>query len=65
MSLSNEAWNHLGELSEDDAIHVLTRLFAMYEELEQRNPDEPATSLFFRNLITALGQTSSCNLNRR
>ena len=65
MSSSNEAWDHLGELSEDDAIHVLTRLFSMYEEREQRNPDDPATSLFFRNLITALGQTSSCNLNRR
>ncbi|WPD23077.1 MAG: hypothetical protein SD837_00655 [Candidatus Electrothrix scaldis] len=65
MRSSNEAWDHLGELSEDDAIHVLTRLFALYEEQEQRNPDDPAAPLFFRNLITALEQTSSCNLNRR
>lgn len=46
MRSSNEAWDHLGELSEDDAIHVLTRLFALYEEQEQRNPDDPAAPLF-------------------
>lgn len=65
MSLSNEAWDHLGELTEEDAMHVLTRLFSMYEEQEQRNPGDQAASLFFKNLITVLGQASSCNLNRR
>ncbi len=65
MSSSNKAWEQLGELAEEDAVHVLTRLFAMYEEQEQRNPHDKAASLFFRNLISALGQTSECNLNRR
>ena len=65
MDSSNEAWGHLGELAEEDAIHVLTRLYSMYEEQAQRNPGDKAASLFFRNLITVLGQTSSCNLNRR
>lgn len=65
MSSSNDAWEHLGELTEEDAMHVLTRLFSMYEEEEQRNPGDKAATLFFRNLITALGQTSACNLNRR
>jgi hypothetical protein len=65
MSSSNEAWEHLGELAEEDAVHVLTRLFALYEEQEQRTPNDQATSLFFRNLISALGQTTQCNLNRR
>jgi hypothetical protein len=65
MSSSNQAWEHLGELTEEDAMHVLTRLFSMYEEEEQRNPGDKAAALFFRNLITALGQTSACNLNRR
>lgn len=65
MSSSNKAWEHLGELAEEDAVHVLTRLFTMYEEQEQRHPNDEATALFFRNLISALGQTSECNLNRR
>lgn len=65
MNLSNTAWEHLGELTEEDALHVLTRLFSMYEEEEQRHPGDKAASLFFRNLLTALGQTSACNLNRR
>ncbi len=65
MSSSNKAWEHLGELAEEDAVHVLTHLFAMYEEQEQRNPNDTAASLFFRNLISALGQTTECNLNRR
>lgn len=65
MSLSNTAWEQLGELAEEDAMHVLTRLFSMYEEQEQRHPNDKATRLFFKNLILALGQTSACNLNRR
>jgi hypothetical protein len=65
MNSSNEAWEHLGELTEEDAMHVLTRLFSMYEEEEQRNPGNKEAALFFRNLVTALGQTSECNLNRR
>jgi hypothetical protein len=65
MSSSNEAWEHLGDLTEEDAVHVLTRLFSMYEEQEKRDPGNKAAALFFRNLITALGQTSACNLNRR
>jgi hypothetical protein len=64
-STSNEAWEHLGELAEEDALHTLTRLFTMYEELERNKPDNEAAALFFRNLITAVGQTSECNLNRR
>jgi hypothetical protein len=65
MSSSNQAWEHLGELTEEDAMHVLTRLFSMYEEEKKRNPGNKEAALFFRNLITALGQTSACNLNRR
>ncbi|MCI5211468.1 MAG: hypothetical protein D3910_22400 [Candidatus Electrothrix sp. ATG2] len=65
MNASNEAWEYLGELAEEDAMHVLTRLYSMYEEQGQRNPGDKAAALFFRNLIRALGQTSGCNLNRR
>jgi len=54
MTTSNDSWAALGELEEEDAVHVLTRLFTMYDEQQQRNPDDKAAALFFRNLATAL-----------
>ncbi len=65
MTTANDVWEALGELAEEDAVHVLTRLFAMYEQQQQRSPDDPAAALFFRNLATAVSQADECNLNRR
>ncbi len=65
MTTVNDVWEQLGELAEEDAVHVLTRLFTMYEEHQQRKPDDEAASLFFRNLATAVSQANECNLNRR
>ena len=65
MSKSNEVWEALGEVAEEDALHVLTRLFAMYEEQEQQNKNDETAPLFFRNLATAISQSCECNLNRR
>lgn len=62
---SNDAWEALGDLAEEDALHVLTRLFTMYEEQQQHSPDDKAAALFFRNLTTAVSQACECNLNRR
>ena len=65
MTKANDVWEALGEMAEDDAVHVLSRLFALYEEQQQRNQDDEAAALFFRNLSTAIGQSVECNLNRR
>ena len=65
MTTSNDVWEALGDLAEEDTLHVLTRLFTMYEEQQQLNPDDEAAALFFRNLATAVCQTCECNLNRR
>ena len=65
MTTSNDVWEQLGVLNEEDAIHTLSRLFVMYEELQQAHPDDEATALFFRNLSTAISLASECNLNRR
>ena len=65
MTTANDVWEALGELAEEDAVHVLARLFALYEEQQQRSPDDEAAALFFRNLATAVNQTCTCNLNRR
>ncbi len=65
MTTSNDVWEQLGELNEEDALHTLSRLFVMYEELKQSHPDDEAAALFFRNLSTAISLASECNLNRR
>ena len=61
----NDVWEKLGELDPEDAVQVLTRLYAMYEQQQQQVPDDEAAALFFRNLSTALDQALECNLNRR
>lgn len=62
---TNDIWELLGELAEEDGVHVLTRLFSMYEKQLQINPADSSAHLFFNNLAIALEQASECNLNRR
>ncbi len=62
---TNDLWEIMGELEEDDVPHVLTRLFTIYEERLSQTPDDEATALFFKHLGQALDQVDSCNLNRR
>lgn len=65
MKKTNEIWTELGELPEEEAMHVLTKLFFTYETQLQSNPKDQQALDFFRNLGNALEQTSLCNLNRR
>ena len=60
-----DLWEELASLSEDDAQHVLTRLFVAYEEERNNNPDSEHCRIFFQKLSTAFEQTLECNLNRR
>lgn len=65
MRTPNDLWEALGALHEDDAYHTLSRLFALYEDLLAREPDNQEALLFFQKLDIALSQTEECNLNRR
>ena len=65
MNLSDGIWDKLGELEEDEALHVLTKLFATYEAQYQNNPNDNQANAFFNNLNNAIEQTAQCNLNRR
>jgi hypothetical protein len=55
----------MGSLAEDETLHVITKLFAMYEERLAKDPGDEHGLLFFRNLDTAISQSTICNLNRR
>ncbi len=65
MRSPNDLWEALGALNEEEAYHVLTRLFDMYEQLLQIDPQHKEALLFFRNLDNAVAMTDECNLNRR
>ena len=62
---TNELWETMGDLEEEDVPHVLTKLFTIYEERLSRKPDDEAATLFFKHLGQALDQVNDCNLNRR
>ncbi len=62
---TNDLWENMGDLEEDDVPHVLTGLFALYEKRLQQDSDDAAALLFFQNLSQVLSQVSECNLNRR
>lgn len=62
---SNDLWDALGSLEDDQAYQVLTQLFARYEQRREQYPDDPATDIFFQNLTAIMAQVQSCNVNRR
>jgi len=65
MRTPNDLWEALGAIDEEETGHVLTKLFVMYEQLLETNPQDQEALTFFRNLDNALTQTTECNLNRR
>ncbi len=65
MRTPNDLWEALGCLNEEEAHHVLSRLFVLYEETMARDQENKEAHLFFQKLDTALSQTEECNLNRR
>jgi hypothetical protein len=65
MRNSNELWEAIGDVDDEETGHVLSRLFSMYEQLLVNDSKDSEALNFFRNLDTALTQTTECNLNRR
>ena len=65
MKTPNDLWEEIGSLPDEELSHVITKLFAIYEERLKRNPGDEEAILFFRNLENAIKETSLCNFNRR
>lgn len=65
MGKSDEIWDALGDLPAEEAMHVVTKLFFMYEEELSRQPESSEAITFFKRLSAAISQTCQCNLNRR
>jgi len=65
MKSPNEIWEALGDIDDEEAPHVLTKLFAMYEHMVTQNGSTAETDRFFQNLQNAIELSQECNLNRR
>ncbi len=62
---ADDTWEALGELADNELLHVLTKLFDVYYAELKQNPGNPAAAVFFDRLARAVTQTGQCNLNRR
>jgi len=65
MKTPNDLWAELGELPDEKIMHVMTKLFALYEDRLHKNPEDTEALQFYRNLENSINLTSQCNLNRR
>ncbi|MEN8257159.1 MAG: hypothetical protein ABFS09_04790 [Thermodesulfobacteriota bacterium] len=65
MTIVNKLWDDIGSLAEEEALHVITKLYASYEARLSREPENKECLQFFQELDNAISQTLECNLNRR
>ncbi|MEN8140913.1 MAG: hypothetical protein ABFR97_06770 [Thermodesulfobacteriota bacterium] len=65
MTEVNDIWDQLGSVSEEEAPHVLSKLFMAFEARLERQGDDTCAQLFMEQLALAIRQTQECNLNRR
>ncbi len=65
MKSPDDIWGEMGALPGEELMHVLTKLFTLYEDRLKARPDDRDAINFFRNLDNAISPTSQCNLNRR
>ena len=65
MKIENDPWEAIGTLEEDEAMHVLTKLYSKYEQDFTLGKDDTCAHKFFQRLGQAIVQSKECNLNRR
>ena len=65
MKTTNDIWEDIGSLAEEDLFHLITKLYGVYEEQLLKKPDNEEALNFFRNLSNIISQVNQCNLNRR
>ena len=59
---ANDLWDALGEIPEEEAIHVLTKLFATYEQQLQNDPQSQEVHHFFQKLQNALQKCGNSSI---
>ena len=62
---TNDIWEKLGDLAENELFHVITKMFAVYEKKLETDPEDLESLSFFKHLDSTINETSQCNSNRR
>ncbi len=65
MKNTDDIWEDIGSLSDDEMFHVITKLFDIYDNELKQIPTNSEALNFFKNLDNVISQTSQCNSNRR
>lgn len=65
MSYSDAVWDAMGAVPDEELMHVLAKLFMVYETDMKNNPADAGAKLFFDRLAGAIELTVQCNANRR
>ncbi|PID72089.1 MAG: hypothetical protein CSB34_04460 [Desulfobulbus propionicus] len=62
---TNDLWELLGQMDENEYGQILFQLFAKYEELQKTASSSQEANQFFNFLQAIVQQVQSCNVNRR
>ncbi len=65
MKAPDDIWEEIGSLTEEELFHVITKLYAMYEDMLKKDPSSQEAMQFFKNMDIVITQTAQCNFNRR
>lgn len=60
---TGDLWGKLGEMEQEDCVHLLHFLFSQYEKELEVKPE--VAEHFFMQLQNGLEQVSTCNVSRR
>ncbi len=64
--LENDPWESLGTLVDEEPLHVLSRLYEMYDnDIKKYGTDHNPSREFFKRLSQAIELCRTCNMNRR
>ena len=60
MKATNNIWGELEDLPDEEVMHVLTKLFALYEDRLKKNTADQDGLVFFRNFPESVSRPQGC-----
>jgi hypothetical protein len=64
--IENDPWEAIGTLIDEEPVHVLSRLYEMYDiDMKKHGAEHGSSQEFFKRLSQAIELCRTCNMNRR
>lgn len=62
----NDPWEVMGTLIDEEPLHVLIRLYEIYDnDMKKYGGGHASSQQFFKRLLQAIELCRTCNMNRR